>query len=133
MRGLQLPRRRIPRLLILLLILLPGLCTSCAETGSTPYLSLDVQTEYGEGNINIPYSFSSESDPQLCRVLLSKRYFDDWLTIEEREEYMPANGSLSYSLYEGDYTIQFSVLSERAGERHVLTFLDNTYTFLVAR
>lgn len=133
MRGKLLFRRRIPRLLILLLILLPHLYISCSEAGNIPYLFLDVQNGYSEGAITIPYSFESESDPQPCRTELKKWYFDEWIVIEEREGYMPASGELSFNLYEGDYTLQFSVLSERAGENHVLTFLDNSYTFTVTR
>lgn len=126
-------RMKFSRLLIFILILLPCVFISCSDAGGVPYLKLDVQAAYAEGPVYIPYRFMSESDPQLCAATLSKRYFDEWIVIEEREEYMPSSGSLNYYLYEGDYTLQFSVLSERAGERHVLTFLDNSYTFSVTR
>lgn len=117
---------------LFLLCLACGFISSCGQT-ELPYLYLTVDESYGEGDIYIPYAFSSESDPQLCRVTLSKRYYDQWITVDETEEYLSAAGEIQFYLYEGDYSLRFSVLSERRGEAQVLTFLDNTYTFSVTR
>ena len=115
------------------IFILCGAFFSCSAVLPLPYLSMDVLDEYAEGTVRIPYTFQSEQDFQLCSVSLVKRYFEEWIPVEEIEEYLPSQGELSYYLTEGDYRLDFSVLSERHGKIHELSFLDKTYTFRVMR
>ena len=99
----------------------------------TPYLSLDLRTDYTTADIAVNYTYECEEQEQRCVVNLYSTG-NPSVPLYSRDEVMPSTGVLDFSglgLGEGDYRLEFSIYSEKDGEYSLLKFLDESYEFSI--
>jgi len=110
------------------------LFASCSD--QMPYL--DIKTDLAAGSytagdsIAIEYDFSSETDPQRCRVRLYETSNPDYYLMDNEDGELRRYGVLyTPFLKSGTYIFEFVVLSDRNGEIKPLWFLSNYQTFTI--
>jgi hypothetical protein len=116
-----------------LLLFIALLAVSCAVDFPTPSIAVTASQYYTTGSVSITCTFIYESGTQKCRYILAKMGADDY-EIVETKELSPASGTqgvLDFTLADGRYRLEFSVLSTRGAVTQSLEFLTKTTYFTV--
>ena len=101
-------------------------------TETVPYLDLSMEELYTEGeSIVIDYDFSSEQDTQPCRIQIWDLNDLEIPVWDNGDEAVYKTGTITRILGEGDYRLDFTVLSARQDCLEELSFLSESIVFRV--